>query len=85
MSGKMQDQFEEWAHKKELSIPVNRAIAYNQHTQLAWEAWQASRSVGVSIPPVEYFGDSWSGGWAIERQNVVDALEQQGFLVEENK
>lgn len=40
----LQDQFEEWAREKELSLPVNRCIGYNAHTQVAWEAWQASRS-----------------------------------------
>lgn len=40
----MQDQFEEWARAQGLSLPVNRSIGYNQHTQVAWDAWQASRS-----------------------------------------
>lgn len=52
----MWDQFETWARERALSLPVNRSIPYNQYTQLAWDAWQASRmdfSTIVMRPIVE--------------------------------
>lgn len=35
----------------------------------------------VKLPPTEYFGDSWSGEWAITRENIVDCLEEHGIKV----
>lgn len=57
--------------------------------QFSDEAW-AALPVGAAIyaeapiwlPPTEYFGDSWSGGWAIKREDIVDALQEQGYRVE---
>jgi len=37
----------------------------------------------VKLPPTEYFGDSWSGGWAITHENIVDCLEEHGVKVED--
>lgn len=57
-------------------------IYYYTDTQAKWVAWQASReAMVVKLPETEYFGDSWSGGWAITRDNIVDALEEQGMKV----
>lgn len=48
----------------------------------AWEWWQASRAaLAVELPEVEYFGDSWSGGWALRKDDVVEALTDAGIPV----
>lgn len=54
-----------------------------------WKVWQAAYTVGglsdespeVEIPEGEWLGDSWCGGWAILKENLVDSLEEQGFKV----
>lgn len=51
MSDKMRDEFKEWARSRGMSLPVNDDIHYNEWTQLAWEAWQASRaSLVIELP-----------------------------------
>ena len=35
----------------------------------------------IQLPEVEWLGDSWSGGWAILKENLIEALEEQGFKV----
>lgn len=90
----MREQFEEFWLKSEYSQGLGEAslvrvwmddpqsdYAINR-TQYLWSLWKASReAVVVELPAPEYFGDHWSGGWAITRENVVDALEEQGLRV----
>lgn len=82
------EQFEDWADKnwpgaKRQQLERDEFGAYkNPIYRDFWTGWQASReAVVVELPQTEYFGDSWSGGWAITRENVVDAIEAQGLKV----
>lgn len=80
---KMREQFESWALQEGYNSELGRDGHYQfPHTRALWRAWQASRQqLEVKLPETEYFGDSWSGGYAITRENVVDALEEQGLQV----
>lgn len=49
-----------------------------------WCIWQASRAaIAVKLPSVEYFGDYWSGDYAIKKEDVVEAIEAAGIKVAE--
>jgi hypothetical protein len=61
-----------------------KAISFDD---AAWAALPVGATIyaerSVKLPPTEYFGDSWSGGWAITRENIVDCLEEHGIKVED--
>ena len=60
------------------------AEVFRQSSSIRWNAWQASRAaLVVTLPAVEYFGDHWSGDWALPKDDVVVALESAGIKVKE--
>lgn len=71
---KIREEFKEWARSRGMSLPVNDNIHYNEWTQLAWEAWQASRSaVEIDLP---FIPDPWDmdSNWANEgARRVIEA------------
>lgn len=89
----MREQFEEawsYARRNDEGVPGPKPLRSltdperyrGEAVNFAWTWWQRSReALVVSLPDTEWFGDSWSGGWAMSKENVVDALEEQGLKV----
>jgi len=76
--------FEAWAAQRR--YPLQRdgvVVCYAARcTDEAWDAWNAALdSVEVKLPEVEYFGDYWSGGYAIKKEDVAEAIQAAGIKV----
>lgn len=68
------DEFKEWARSKGLSLPVNDDIRFNEWTQLAWDAWQASREslvIDFSDCNVQHAGYNHVDCYAISDVSVI--------------
>ena len=82
------EQFEEWFDEYTFSAPgrcknLRSGIGYrNIACQEQWEAWQASRAaIEIKLPRTKYYGDHWSGDWALDPELVVDSIDEAGLKV----
>ena len=83
------EQFEEWqlatycggvARLQRCSNDPN--TYYFSDVQLKWKTWQASRAaLLIELPETEYYGDSWSGAYALPTEETRDAIEAAGVTV----
>lgn len=54
----------------------------NAELNKGWQVWNAALdSVVIELPKPEYFGDHWSGDWAIKKEDIVEAVEEIGLKV----
>ena len=85
------EQFEEWYSKasglcdmdleSEFNVDDNGEYIYSGARD-AWEAWQASRAaIEIKLPRTKYYGDHWSGDWALDPELVVDSIDEAGLKV----
>ena len=55
---------------------------YRFGVRLAHHAWQASRAaIEIELPRAKYYGDHWSGDWALDPELVVDSINEAGVKV----
>lgn len=73
------EQFEEWFPTMVDGIPENMAKIFDD---MLFTAWQASRAaIEVELPRTQYYGDHWSGDWALDPELVVDSINEAGLKV----
>lgn len=84
----MQQQFEEWARSQCMQLKKDGVVttyAY-ERTDLAWQAWQASREALVIELPAEvtrehYNDESMANGFNDGVESCRDAIEARGVRV----
>lgn len=84
------EQFEEWIANT-TSSDLHRSIMLDKSengsyrhiaTNNKWDSWQASRAeIEIELPRTQYYGDHWSGDWALDPELVVDSLNEAGVKV----
>ena len=73
------EQFEEWIPEMADGLPENMAKIFDD---MLFTAWQASRAaIEIELPRAKYYGDHWSGDWALDPELVVDSLNEAGVKV----
>jgi hypothetical protein len=60
-------------------MPENMVKIFDE---MLFTAWQASRAaIEIELPRTKYYGDHWSGDWALDQELVVDSLNEAGIKV----
>ena len=55
---------------------------YRFGVRLAYHSWQASRAaIEIELPKPKYYGDHWSGDFALDPEIVVDSINEAGLKV----
>lgn len=73
------EQFEEWFPQMVEGMPENMVKIFDD---MLFTAWQASRAaIEIELPRTQYYGDHWSGDWALDPELVVDSLNEAGVKV----
>ena len=79
------EQFVEWFNeimkpameKIDIDWPERRLV-----NDVSWSAWQASRAaIEIELPRTQYYGDHWSGDWALDPELVMDSINEAGVKV----
>lgn len=84
---KSREQFEEWVRNQcnySLTYKDTTKMYFSNRTRQAWDVWQASRAaVEIELPQTQYYGDYWSGDWALDKDSVEEVLTEQGLKVKQ--
>ncbi len=89
MMDKSREQFEAWFNSKSnwkivTTMRTKTGYTNNPSAQSKWEVWQASRAaVEIELPQTQYYGDHWSGDWALDKDSVEEVLTEQGLKVKQ--
>lgn len=76
MTAKARAEFKTWWERQPFHAQ------FEDVKQQMENVWVASRAeCVVEMPAAEYIGDSWSGDWAIKREDVVESIEAAGLKV----
>lgn len=81
---KMRDEFDAWARDNAMLLFVKVATGKysSEKTELAWQAWQASRAaLVIELPPQWY--DAREDGDIMDANAVIAAIEAAGVRVKE--
>lgn len=76
----MREEFEAWVSTQSWTVDMMYRDGYvGWEAQFAFDAWQASRAaLVVTLPATQYYGDSWSGDYALPTEDTHEALTDAG-------
>ena len=78
---KSREQFETWFDYVTHGMDEEH---YEAMKVILFTSWQASRAaIEIELPSTQYYGDHWSGDWALDEELVRDSIEEQGLKVKE--